>query len=472
MGALQGRVFFANGNRNTDHKEYIVSTETEVFMLPTQTKLATGYFEGDTSFDGHAQTGSICFVINKVNGKSEPIIYILDKDGWVPIDKEATGESSGVVTGKLGDEVYFILENGNLTVYGQGGTYDFSSTPEVLADYTENITQINVIKNVTTLGNNVFSGLTNATKANIAETVTSVSYTAFDGDSVEIMFEGKGISDDYNFVLNYPYGTSGDINFENSEMTSTIAIPIGESAYFREYDNKVIVFYGTGATTGGVGSNYTAQDVVVCKGITGFGGMTFANASGYITNFIASEDFVTIGNQAFTSADFRDGFVVPNSVTTIGNQAFTASRLKSITIPSSVTNIGEKAFAGCSSLTTANIQANITTIPLNMFVSCSALKNFDIPNGVTTIGEEAFTGCNSLETVNIPSTVTTISKGAFISCIGLTSIDIPSSVTNIGDYAFDWCNNLTTINIDKLEGTVEGAPWGAVNATINWKEEG
>lgn len=69
--------------------------------------------------------------------------------------------------------------------------------------------------------------------------------------------------------------------------------------------------------------------------------------------------------------------------------------------------------------------------------------------GLTTIPEYAFTGCNKLETVNLPNTI--------------TYIDI---------IAFYECTNIKNINVPWAEGYIEGAPWGAINATITYNYGG
>ena len=60
---------------------------------------------------------------------------------------------------------------------------------------------------------------------------------------------------------------------------------------------------------------------------------------------------------------------------------------------------------------------------------------------------------------------------AFHYCEKLKSIVIPSSVTSIGERAFFQCDKLLEIKINKPEGTLDGAPWNAENATVTWQNE-
>lgn len=93
-----------------------------------------------------------------------------------------------------------------------------------------------------------------------------------------------------------------------------------------------------------------------------------------------------------------------------------------------------------------------------------------IPSTVKKIGTSAFNLCLRLKHVFIPNSVTVINSNAFANCTKLENIFIPSSVENIGSGVFSTCPNLTDIYIDRPETqAIEGAPWGATNATIHYK---
>ena len=116
-------------------------------------------------------------------------------------------------------------------------------------------------------------------------------------------------------------------------------------------------------------------------------------------------------------------------------------------------------FYGCSSLTSIDIPAGVTSIGYQAFLGCSSLKSIAIPAGVTSIGEGTFFGCSSLTSIEIPAGVTSlasvtfaegsgltsIGSSAFEDCSSLTSIEIPAGVTSIGLYAFYGCSNLDTV---------------------------
>lgn len=64
-----------------------------------------------------------------------------------------------------------------------------------------------------------------------------------------------------------------------------------------------------------------------------------------------------------------------------------------------------------------------------------------------------------------------LSDKAFDACTGLQEVTFEPSarhINSIDSTAFSGCNNLTAINVPWSEGEVANAPWGAVNATINY----
>lgn len=126
-------------------------------------------------------------------------------------------------------------------------------------------------------------------------------------------------------------------------------------------------------------------------------------------------------------------------------------------------NIGDK-----KAYKSITIGEGVTLIG-DAFASCDALTSVTIENGPTSIGNFAFYYCTSLANVTIhANSVTEIGQAAFGNCPSLTSITLTASITSIDSDAFLGCDNLLIINVPWAEGAVEGAPWDATNATINY----
>ena len=182
-----------------------------------------------------------------------------------------------------------------------------------------------------------------------------------------------------------------------------------------------------------------------------------------------------------------------NNLTNIPKHMFANSGITTINMPNSVKSIGIGSFVGCSSLTNIDLSGNITMIEGDAFSGCTGLTNIILPNNIMSIGVNAFRdcknltniiipgsiqnidsymfdGCSNLERVIIKEGIKRIANGAFRSCTKLKEIDIPSSVTTIDDNVFQYIyNNDLQINVNRRSNTISGAPWGATNATVKWK---
>lgn len=97
----------------------------------------------------------------------------------------------------------------------------------------------------------------------------------------------------------------------------------------------------------------------------------------------------------------------------------------------------------------------------------SNIKKKEFPETITKISGENF-HYNNLESLKLPNKLKELGDCAFRDCRALKSIIIPASVNTIASNAFLECNNLTRIYIPKPKGTIQNAPWNAVNAKIVW----
>lgn len=204
----------------------------------------------------------------------------------------------------------------------------------------------------------------------------------------------------------------------------------------------------------------------------------------------------TINNGEVTITDCDESItgdlVIPSEiegypVTRIGLDYYHAFRncagLTSINIPASVTCIPVNPFVYCAGLTRIDVDENNTVydsrnncnaiietatntlisgckntvIPNSVtsingaFDGCIGLTSINIPDSVTSIGNYAFSGCTGLASIAIPDGVTDIGSFAFVSCTGLINVSIPNSVVHIYEGAFAMCSRLTSINIPDSE---------------------
>jgi hypothetical protein len=57
---------------------------------------------------------------------------------------------------------------------------------------------------------------------------------------------------------------------------------------------------------------------------------------------------------------------------------------------------------------------------------CSSLTSIELPAGLTSVGGRAFFDCSSLTSIALPAGLTNIGKSAFALCSSLTSIELPA----------------------------------------------
>lgn len=142
-----------------------------------------------------------------------------------------------------------------------------------------------------------------------------------------------------------------------------------------------------------------------------------------------------------------------------------------VKLPDSITDIGGYAFYNFSDLELTSLPNSVTSIGTNAFYGCSKLALTSLPSGLTRIAMNAFYLCNLLIT-SIPSSVDTIGASAFYGC-DFTKITFEGTPRSLLHHnAFNGCNYLTTINVPWSEGEIDGAPWGARKATINYNYKG
>lgn len=139
-----------------------------------------------------------------------------------------------------------------------------------------------------------------------------------------------------------------------------------------------------------------------------------------------------------TSLRFYSGYlgtnlqqlILPTGLRSIGNSAFGGNpMLNNVTLPNTLLSIGDSALAMCG-FTSLNIPDSVTSIGNYSFGGNASLTNIVFGNGLNTIPFNAFSGCSSLTTLNCPAAVTSIESSAFYDC-PITCITLAAMTTNI-----------------------------------------
>lgn len=305
----------------------------------------------------------------------------------ISADNENHREVTLQAGGTCGPTLYWKLEEGVLTIYGEGEMYDYS--------FTSN-------------NRSPFYGNYDITRIVIGEDVTSIGAAAFNyipsAQSVE--FLGNKVEE----INAYAFGSC--------ENLVSISIPdsvteIGQSA-----------FAGTGITS-----------IALPDAITVIPESAFESCKN-LEQVTLGQYVETIKLSAFGSCESLTTIILPNSVKTLENFVFSQCRkLKSVQLNDGLTAIGAGVFDRCWELTSITIPDSVTTFGSNIFSDCRKLQEVNLPSKMSVIPYTMFEGCKALSNIIIPESVTEIQSRAF-SGTGLASIIIPANVTHIMDEAF------------------------------------
>lgn len=379
--------------------------------------------------------------------------------------------------------------DGTLVISGEGEMEDYisASAPPSSRPWSTQITNVQIMDGVTSIGSGAFSNYYNLTKITLPNSVTRIGEKAFYGCNVlkdvtipenltsigsEAFFNCRSLTnitlpDSVTSIGDKAFrGCSGltsitlsdnltsisDNVFENCSELTSITIPdgatsIGSGAFSGCSSLTDITIPDTVTSIGSYAFDGCASltSITIPDGVTSIGEWTFYFCTA-LTDIVLPDSVTSIGSVAFLGCDSLTSITIPDGVTNIGERAFyDCTALTDIVLPDSVTSIGQSAFYGCSSLTSVVLSDSVTSIAENTFYGCKSLKSITIPDGVTDIGEHAFYFCSALSSITLPDSITSIGAGAFTYNVSLTSITIPDSVTSISASTFSDCHDLTSI---------------------------
>lgn len=179
----------------------------------------------------------------------------------------------------------------------------------------------------------------------------------------------------------------------------------------------------------------------------------------YITAYKGTSKSIVLDNvdgekvYALTTKVFADSDIKSfssNSIEIVYPSAFeNCSSLINCNIPKA-TSIGDKAFKDCNSLTSFDLNDDLTKLGKFTFES-SGITSLSIPSGITVIPDMLCNNCESLQNVTFNGKVTTIGQMAFNSCYELTLVKGTGYIKNVEHSAFCDNENMTFDVIPNLE---------------------
>lgn len=310
----------------------------------------------------------------------------------------------------------------DLSVADSTSNPNFSGYLHIMDPNGNEITELTLPNNITSIRDYAFSGGLNLTKIIVPDTVTNIGAGAFKGcQKIESINIPDGIS-----VIN-------DYTFSNCNKLSSVTLPSGIS----KIGNQAFYFCSS------------LSSINIPYGVTSIGSSAFYYCSN-LSSINIPYGVTSIGMSAFSNCSKMTNVTIPNGITVIDISTFDGcKKLTSITIPSSVEKIESNAFNMCISLKDIIFEENskLSSIGSSAFYYCSSIESLSLPNSLTSISDWAFECCQNIKSITIPHSVTVIGSSAFASCINLERVvfEKNSSIKNIGSYAFSICNMLSSM---------------------------
>ena len=304
---------------------------------------------------------------------------------------------------------------------------------------------------VTSIGERALSYVLELPSINIPSAVTQIDAGAFSGSSFEKVFflSSDVIIDDGADIpaSTVIYGDAGSTaeSYAQAHGNTFAKVLYSGSIYtmeWRIYDNKVMLFSGSGTTGKWEYNSEKPWDK-------------------YKENF--------------------SDVVVGEGITKLGDRTFYAYKkvLKSITLPNTLEYIGASVFSDCTALTKIKLPNNsLRSLGNSAFGGCTGIKHFHIPGTVWSM-HNSFSGCSGIETITVDwmSTYYRAEDGIlynldkseilFVYSLDGTTLTIPKTARNIQSSALDLCTELERFECE--EGSVYyTAAEGVLYANANY----
>lgn len=128
--------------------------------------------------------------------------------------------------------------------------------------------------------------------------------------------------------------------------------------------------------------------------------------------FVSGEDGVLYNKEMtellFFPTTYDGQYVLPETITKIpANMFVNRTGLQSIKIHKGVTEIGERAFSGCKNLTSVEFENGGTELAISTraFQDCVSLTDLALPTHLKSLGESVFASCSNLRNVELPASL-------------------------------------------------------------------
>ena len=307
--------------------------------------------------------------------------------------------------GSVGDDLNWNLEEGVLTIIGEGDMRDFSEQPVPWCDRKDEITSVVFSGDVTSIGSGAFDDCINLNEVIIPDSVVNIGDNSFT-NCPQLDFVVMN-SNSYNPNA-FDDGTNDSIHFYYDLTYTSNGYGVVEGK-IRTYDTDIVEIAVTPDAMYHVNS-ISVNDVLVA-------GTSFVMPRENVTvdvTFACSYD----GNHCGDDLTWRYEY---GTLTVAGTGYMFDFDTVSWEIPWS---------DYCSDIHTVVIEDGVESIGSYAFANCTNLCSVNLPDSLVSIGENAFSNCSTLSRVMIPYDVAYLGPNAFSNCSSITFVAMNSNAYN------------------------------------------
>ena len=383
--------------------------------------------------------------------------------------QNATVTCTGIdaVEGTCGETVTWKLENGTLTISGEGSMDDYYNKNDIPWNaYRSSITTAVVAEGVTSLCSYAFAECANLTSVTLPTGLTSLGVYVFrDCSALETIVLPDGLNSLSGISSWMFYGCSA---LKHVTIPASIT-QIGNGAFEGCTALKTVTFTGGPVAWECI---YVAENNEPLKNaaVTCTGTDVFEGSCGDYSTWALSDGTLTISGS---------GTVNNNPAPMLAPWAPYASLITDVVIKNGVSYIGAYAFYRCTSLTNISIPDSVTGFSSCAFSYCTALESIVLPPKMTFIVSFLFEYCTALREITIPANVTEIWWSAFEGCTALETVYFTGSEAKWNAIKINSGNECLTnakvicTGVDVMEGPCgENLTWKFENGTLTISGEG
>ena len=412
--------------------------------------------------------------------KGEKVVYYASNKNMV--DFYSIDSNTGNTTKKMyhvaGEGVGWKLQNGVLTVYGNGALFldpeDRYRFPVASSgggySYTQQgpwhaiqskVKKIVICSGVTEIPERAFPYFTNLEEIEIEPGLKSIGKEAFYGcddlEKLTIPASVTKIGEDITWTGYFWVGNYSHV------MAGTIYAPY--DSYAVQYAKKNALRYKidlSNAKVNGLNASYTYTGKAITPAVTvKLGSQTLKAGEDYNLSYsdnkkVGTAELTISGNESYygsirltfeikAAASANQGQKPSEQKPSASNTALKPGTLKTDSKTKNVYKVKTASTVELKQLKNKN--ASTLTIPSTVRFNGKTYR-------VTSIAAGAFKNNKKLKKVIISGYITTIGAGAFQNCASLTTVKTGSRVTTIGSKAFYGCRKLTTVVLGKNVKTI------------------